>query len=92
MDNRFRQMPPQNPQQAIMQGFETAANMKEGMPPSAPADSSLMSSQKVESNTEALASGTEKAGGDGKAQYEVKKGNEITGDYQKEKVSYENDK
>jgi len=74
MDNRFRpQMPPQNPQQAIMQGFETAANMKEGMPPQGSYSQPMLSDQKIESSTEALASGTEKAGGDGKATYEVKK-------------------
>ena len=88
--SKFRPQPPQTPQQAIVEGFQKAASIKEGVPPVDNSSSQpLMSDQKVESSTEALASGVEKAGGDGKAEYEVKKGNEITGDYQKDKVSYE---
>ncbi len=89
-DNRYKPpMPPQTPQQAIVEGIQKAANINKGMPPTNNSSTQpLMSDQKVESSTEALASGVEKSGGDGKASYTVEEGNKYTGDYQKEKVDY----
>lgn len=85
--DKFRPEPPKTPGQAIVEGFKEASRIQQGLP----SDSSsqlLMSDRKVESSTKALASGVEKAGGDGKASYTAEEGNKYTGDYQKETVDY----